>query len=295
MIRGRNVGAWCPPGPQSPLSTLSPQNGLPLRALSRYFQAAPHFQKSQSLVQREGAFQHFSTVRKGNFMKRRRQSEPADKSARIVAILEILRKEQTTTMLGEMARSFTPFQLLISAILSARTTDEVTYPLAEELFRHYPTAEKLAAAESGDVERLIRRIGFYKHKARYIIAASRQLLSEHDGMVPAEMEALLRLPGVGRKVAGCVLVYAFGQYAIPVDTHVHRLANRIGLVQTVLPTSTEHELMRITPRMWWKYVNDLFVWHGKTTCKPRVPACYRCLIVDLCEYPDKNLRPFGEG
>jgi endonuclease III len=228
-------------------------------------------------------------------MKRKGQGGPADTTARIVAILEILRKEQTTTMLGEMARSYTPFQLLISAILSARATDEVTYPLAEELFRHYPTAEKLAAAEPGDVERLIRRIGFYKHKTRYIIAASRQLLAEHNGMVPANMEALLRLAGVGRKVAGCVLVYAFGQDAIPVDTHVHRLANRIGLVQSVLPTSTEHELMRITPRVWWKYVNDLFVWHGKITCKPRIPACYRCLILDLCDYSDKNLKPFREG
>jgi endonuclease III len=223
-------------------------------------------------------------------MKKKWQSGPADTTARIIAILEILRREQTTTMLGEMARTYTPFQLLISAILSARATDEVTYPLAEELFRHYPTAEKLAAAKPEEIEPVIRRIGFFRNKARYVIAASRQLLAEYGGLVPREMNELLKLPGVGRKVAGCVLVYTFGQDAIPVDTHVHRLANRMGLVRTSHPAATERELMRITPRIWWRYVNDLFVWHGKTTCKPRIPSCCRCLIIDFCDYQDKKLR-----
>jgi endonuclease III len=211
------------------------------------------------------------------------------KSQRLIDILEILGRQRATTMLGEMAKSYTPFQLLISAILSARATDEITYPVAEELFRSYPDAEKLARAEPREVERIIRRIGFYKHKARYIIAASRQLVDKHGGQVPAEMESLLCLPGVGRKVAGCVLVYGFGLDAIPVDTHVHRLANRIGMVRTILPEQTERELMRITPRIWWKYVNDLLVWHGKTTCKPRRPVCCRCVIVALCDYEQKEL------
>jgi endonuclease III len=225
-------------------------------------------------------------------MKNSAHLEDSEKTERIVAIIEILRRERTATMLGEMARKYTPFQLLISAILSARATDETTYPTAEELFRHYPDAGKLARAELREVERIIRRIGFYRQKARYIIAASRQLLAEHSGRVPADMEMLLRLPGVGRKVAGCVLVYAFGLDAIPVDTHVHRLANRIGLVRTELPDRTEQELMRITPGNFWKYVNDLFVWHGKTTCKPRRPLCCRCLIVKLCDYPEKNLKQY---
>lgn len=214
-----------------------------------------------------------------------------DRSERIVRILEILGREQTSTMLGEMSRTYDPFRLLISTILSARTTDEVTYPLAEELFNAYPTPEALAAADQREVEQLIRRIGFYRNKAKNIIGTARIIVKEHHGRVPADMASLLKLPGVGRKVAGCVLVYAFGLDAIPVDTHVHRLANRMGLVRTASPEQTERELMRITPKAHWQEVNDLLVWHGKTTCKPRKPECFRCMVIEYCDYTLKNMAP----
>jgi endonuclease-3 len=213
-----------------------------------------------------------------------------NRTERIVMILRILGRQQTSTMLGQMARSYDPFRMLIGTILSARTTDEVTYPLAEELFKAYPTPAALAAADPRQVEQLIRRIGFYRNKTKSIIATARMILDEYGGRVPADMAALLKLPGVGRKVAGCVLVYAFGQDAIPVDTHVHRLANRMGLVRTVLPEQTERELMRITPPVHWKEVNELFVWHGKTTCKPRKPECFRCVVIEYCDFTPKNLR-----
>ncbi|MEJ2033921.1 MAG: endonuclease III [Deltaproteobacteria bacterium] len=214
-----------------------------------------------------------------------------DRSERIVQILEILGQEQTTTMLGEMSRSYDPFRLLISTILSARTTDEVTYPLAEELFKVYPTARDLAAADPHEVEKLIRRIGFYRNKTKNIIETAKIIVDEHHGQVPADMAALLKLPGVGRKVAGCVLVYAFGKDAIPVDTHVQRLANRMGLVHTTFPEQTERELMRITPKEHWQEVNDLLVWYGKTTCKPRKPECFRCIVIEYCDFTPKNMTP----
>ena len=220
-----------------------------------------------------------------------RMTAGKSRTGRMVKILEILGSQPAATMLGDMARRYDPFRMLIATILSARTTDEVTYPLAEELFRVYPTPEALAAADPLEVENRIRRIGFYRNKAKNIIATARIIVDEYGGRVPADMANLLKLPGVGRKVAGCVLVYAFGQDAIPVDTHVHRVANRMRLARTLLPEQTEQELMRITPRPCWQKVNDLFVWHGKTTCKPRKPECYRCVVVEWCDYGPKNLAP----
>jgi endonuclease-3 len=186
-------------------------------------------------------------------------------------------------MLGRMGRKYDPFKVLISTILSARAKDEVTEVIAEELFRHYPDAKSLARADKKDVIKIIRRIGFFNAKSKNIINTARMLVEKYNGKVPRDMEKLLEFPGVGRKVANCVLVYAFRQDAIPVDTHVHRISNRLGWVKTKVPEDTEEALTKLVPRKHWQIVNDTFVTHGKTTCVPISPFCSKCPIFKNCK------------
>jgi endonuclease-3 len=176
----------------------------------------------------------------------------------------------------------TPFQHLIGTILSARCRDEVTDVVSRKLFERYPTAERLAAARPADVRRLIRSIGFYRMKAKYVIETARGLLREHGGKVPETLEELTAFPGVGRKVANCVLVYAFGKPAIAVDTHVHRVSNRLGWVRTKSPDQTERALEPILPQEHWLEINELLVAHGKATCRPGRPLCDQCPVLRDC-------------
>ncbi len=183
---------------------------------------------------------------------------------------------------GWTAEKAAPFHHLIGTILSARCRDEVTDVVSRKLFDAYPTPEKLAAAPPRRVERLIRSIGFYRMKAKYVIGTSRMLLEEHGGDVPRTLEELTRFPGVGRKVANCVLVYAFGKPAIPVDTHVHRVSNRLGWVKTKTPDKTEKALEKIVPRRHWLEINELLVAHGKAVCRPISPRCGECGVRSSC-------------
>jgi len=200
----------------------------------------------------------------------------------IVQIIKILKKEKTKTMLGNFQKKkYTPFRILIGTILSARARDEVTEFIAEELFKKYKNAKQLSKAKQKDVEKIIKPIGFYRNKAKNVIAAAKAV--DGLGKVPDEEKGLLALPGVGRKVAGCVLVYAFKKDAIPVDTHVHRISNRLGLVKTKTPEKTELALVEKVPRRYWQDVNDLLVHHGKTICKPITPLCGKCKIEKYCK------------
>ncbi|MBW3012945.1 endonuclease III [Candidatus Woesearchaeota archaeon] len=201
----------------------------------------------------------------------------------IPIVLRKLAKYHGTTMLGEFSTRYDKWKILISTILSARARDEVTEPVCKELFRKYPTKERLAKAKQKDVEKVIKRIGFYRSKAKNIMAASRAIIEEFRGVVPKKKEDLMKLPGVGSKVAGCVRVYAFNQPSIPVDTHVHKIANRLGWVKTKNPLQTEKELERIVPKRYWKLVNDLFVYHGKTVCLSQIPRCSKCVIEKYCK------------
>ncbi len=206
------------------------------------------------------------------------------KHIEIDKVLNILVKEQgTSTMLSRMGKKYEPFKVLISTILSARAKDEVTEVIAEKLFEKYPTAEKLAKADKKDVIKIIRRIGFYNTKSKNVINTAKMLLEKFNGKVPKTMEQLIELPGVGRKVANCVLVYAYKQDAIPVDTHVHRISNRLGWVKTRTPEETEKELEKLVPRKHWQLINDTFVSHGKTICVPISPFCSRCPIYGYCK------------
>lgn len=183
------------------------------------------------------------------------------------------------------------FQCLIGTVLSARTRDENTAKASSALFSVYPDARSLAGAPVKEVERLVKPSGFYKVKARRIRELARHLLEHHGGRVPGDMEGLVSLPGVGRKTAGCVMVYSFGQPQIPVDTHVHRISNRVGLVKTKTPEQSEIELMRVVPKKYWIALNHLLVRFGQQVCKPIRPECWNCPVAELCEYPDKNLKP----
>ncbi len=176
-----------------------------------------------------------------------------------------------------------PFQVLVATVLSQRTRDETTDRVAAKLFEAYPTPEALARAPPARLRRILRPVGFYATKARGIRELSRLLMSRHGGAVPRDMEALLALPMVGRKTANCTLVFGFGIPAIPVDTHVHRLANRLGAVRTRTPEETEEALRKVVPEGLWVPLNPLLVQHGQNVCLPRLPHCERCPLVDLCE------------
>ena len=177
-----------------------------------------------------------------------------------------------------------PFSILIGTILSARTKDENTTKVVKKLFSKYKTAKSLANAKVKDVEKIIKSIGFYHVKAKRIIEVASIIDSQYKGKVPTDFEKLVNLPGVGRKTANCVLVYAFDKPAIPVDVHVHRISNRLGLVKTKTPEETEMELMKKIPKKFWLEINDTFVMYGQNICKPISPMCDVCKIKRKCAF-----------
>lgn len=175
-----------------------------------------------------------------------------------------------------------PFQVLIGTILSQRTRDENTDRASALLFAKYPGPKELAVAPPETVERLIRATGYYRTKARHIQATARAILEQFSGQVPADRDQLLTLPGVGPKTANCVLVFGYGLPAVPVDTHVHRIANRLGLVRTRTPEQTEREIIRKVPPDYWIPLNPILVQHGQNICRPNRPLCDRCPIWEYC-------------
>lgn len=182
------------------------------------------------------------------------------------------------------AENGNPLSILIGTILSARTRDENTSAVVKKLFSRYKTAHALAGAKISDVEKIIKSTGFYHVKARRIIEVASIIDSKYSGKVPQTLDMLVELPGVGRKTANCVLVYAFDKPAIPVDTHVHRISNRLGLVKTKKPEDTEIELMKKIPKEQWIRINDTFVMYGQNICKPVSPMCDVCKIKKECAY-----------
>ena len=177
-----------------------------------------------------------------------------------------------------------PFRVLIATILSTRTKDENTTKAADKLFKLYGTPQKLAKAKVKDVEKVIKSVGFYHVKSKRIIEVANLILSKYNGKVPADIDKLVDMPGVGRKTANCVLVYAFEKPAIPVDTHVHRISNRLGLVDTKTPEETEMALREKIPKKYWLDINNTFVMYGQNICKPISPMCDVCKIRKTCNY-----------
>lgn len=184
----------------------------------------------------------------------------------------------------QMEEQGDPFMILIGTILSARSRDENTTKVVNKLFAAYKTPAELASADIEDIKRLIHSIGFYNVKAARIKQVAQEIVAKFSGRVPSDMDQLLQLPGVGRKTANCVLVYAFDKPAIPVDIHVHRISNRLGLVNTKSPEKTEEELGRMVDRKLWTKVNDTFVMYGQNICLPVRPNCKACDLKRQCRY-----------
>ncbi len=182
-----------------------------------------------------------------------------------------------------------PFSILIGTILSARTKDETTTKAVKALFLKYKNPNDLANAKIKDVEKIIRSIGFFHVKSKRIIEVAKIIHKKYKDKVPDDLDTLVQLPGVGRKTANCVLVYAFEKPAIPVDIHVHRISNRLGLVETKNPEDTEQELMKKIDKKYWIEINDTFVMYGQNICKPISPMCNVCKIKKSCKfYKTKN-------
>jgi endonuclease-3 len=209
----------------------------------------------------------------GVIIKKMQQVLNREKSSRLTALRGLQMEEQ-----GD------PFKILIGTILSARTRDENTTRVVNKLFARFKTPEDLAAADIDEIKKIIHSIGFYNVKAERIKQVSQTLVTRFGGQVPCDIDQLLELPGVGRKTANCVLVYAFDKPAIPVDVHVHRISNRLGLVHTKMPEQTELELVKLVDRRLWTRVNDTFVMYGQNICLPVKPNCKACDLKKMCRY-----------
>ncbi|MCC7570193.1 endonuclease III [Candidatus Micrarchaeota archaeon] len=179
------------------------------------------------------------------------------------------------------------FKLLVSTVLSARTKDETTAPIVEELFKYIKTPEDLARINNKKLEKIIYGTGFYKTKARNLKRLGKMLVEDFDSRVPDTIEELIKLPGVGRKTANLVVSVGFNKKGICVDTHVHRITNRWGYVKTKNPFQTEMELRKKLPKKYWKKINSLLVKFGKYFCKPINPPCEECPLNEECEYGKK--------
>ncbi len=210
--------------------------------------------------------------------------------------MEILKEEfprwsrdrATVKMMMEVHR-FDPYRHLIMTILSAQTRDDITAPVAKKLFEVAPTPEKLANMPVEEIEKIIKPLGFYRKKARYIKEAARMIVEEFGGKVPNDPEKLMRIPGVGRKVANVFLSHVYGKDVIGVDVHVHRISNRWNLVKTKTPEQTERELYKVLPRKYWKDYNLYVVALGQAICGAK-PKCYECPLKEICPYEPKNLK-----
>ena len=196
---------------------------------------------------------------------------------------EIEKVIEGDTHLDQLAKKKNdPFKILIATILSARTRDSSTEEVTKNLFSKYKTSREIANAPIEVLEKLVHKAGFYKVKAARIKEVSRIILEDFMGEVPRDFSELVSLPGVGAKTANCVLVYAFKIPAIPVDTHVHRIPNRLGWIKTAKPEQTERKLQEILPKSHWLRVNRLFVRFGQEVCLPIHPKCDSCSLNAIC-------------
>ena len=205
----------------------------------------------------------------------------------IHSVVKILKREVRkwrVPIVGVVAdRSNDPYQVLISCLLSLRTQDRTTAQATERLFRLAKTPAEMVRLSPKTIRNAIYPVGFYRTKARTLLSVSRDLIRRYDSRVPDDLDELLTLKGIGRKTANLVVTLGFGQYGICVDTHVHRISNRLGYVKTKTPEETETALRKKLPRRYWIIFNDLLVTFGQNLCKPISPHCSRCPISSDCD------------
>jgi endonuclease-3 len=204
---------------------------------------------------------------------------------RVLEIIKALSKEIPDSKIA--LKYSNPFELLIATILSAQCTDVKVNEVTKELFKKRRSPKDYAEANLTELEKDIRPTGFYRNKARAIQKCCQELVGRFGGKVPNSLEALVTLPGVGRKTANVILGNAFGIPGIVVDTHVHRVSRRIGLTKNDDPVKIEFDLMEIVPKEEWTHFSNLLVWHGRKTCVARKPLCGICVIVKRCDYGSK--------
>ncbi len=213
---------------------------------------------------------------------------------KISKVIEILKKHTQnfkSPIVTEIAvQTRDPFKVLISCLLSLRTKDAVTEKASERLFRIAETPEKLSALSLEEIEKAIYPVGFYKTKAKRIKEISKIIKEKYGSIVPDNFEELLKLKGVGRKTVNIVMVYGFGKEGLPIDTHCHRIPNRLGWIKTKTPEQTEKALRKLIPKKYWFDFNDLFVQFGQNICKPVKPLCNICLVKKYCEFYKKANR-----
>ena len=230
---------------------------------------------TRAKLEKERAATRGAGAKKGRGSRATRSSAPI---ADLVAGLDALYPD------AECELDFgSPFQLLVATILSAQCTDKVVNTVTPALFARFADAAALAAADVGEVERLVARTGFFRQKAKNIVATARRLVEEDGGEVPREMARLVTLPGVARKTANVVLGTAYGMNeGFVVDTHIGRIAGRLGLTKEADPKKIEQDLMAVMPRALWTRLGHQIIWHGRRVCQARKPACERCGLAALC-------------
>jgi endonuclease-3 len=206
----------------------------------------------------------------------------ANFSKAIAKIRRAIRPFQTPAVTEVAEKSRDPFRVLISCLISLRTKDEVTADASRRLFQKASAPAKMLRLRESEIAKLIFPAGFYRTKAKRILEISRELMNGHSGHVPDTLEELLKLKGVGRKTANLVLTIAYGKPGICVDTHVHRISNRLGWVKTKTPEQTEMALREILPKRYWISINDLLVTFGQNLCQPVSPWCSKCPLKKEC-------------
>ncbi len=195
-------------------------------------------------------------------------------------IIERLRRAYADTQTALHFKN--PYELLVATILAAQCTDKRVNIITEELFKKYPSPAELAQAELGELEQDIRTCGLYKNKAKNLLLCANRLMDSYGGEVPDTMEDLTSLAGVGRKTANVVLAFAFNQPAFPVDTHVGRVANRLGLANSKNPDKVEESLKKVFKKEDWSQAHHWMIWHGRLVCKAQRPLCAQCILADVC-------------
>ena len=215
---------------------------------------------------------------------RRQKDTPPDALVVLDALLRHYPAPDTELVFGNA------FELLVATVLSAQSTDKRVNETTPALFARYPNAAALAAAHPADVEPMIHATGFFRAKSKAIIGLAQRLVQQHGGEVPADMDALTALPGVGRKTANVVLGHALGIPGLPVDRHVLRVAERIGLTRETTPEAVEQDLCAALPPDRWTMMSDALILHGRRICRPK-PLCPACEVREVCRYPFKTAGP----
>ena len=208
----------------------------------------------------------------------------------LIKIITLLAKsagyQKTPAVTQVQSEGGKPFEVLVSCIMSLRTKDETTYPTARKLFRKARTPKQIANMPLAELKKAIRPVNYYKTKAERIKKIAKQILAKYKGRVPDDFDELLKFKGVGRKTANIVMVYGFGKEGIAVDTHVHRISNRLGWVKTKDPHKTEFALRKLIPKKYWLIINEILVRHGQSICNPISPWCSKCPVEKYCPKND---------